>query len=269
MVRPWCIVVVAVLAMAGCASTAMPVMPSFPDPTDTGEPTSVAPGRAVAILGAGIADLNCAETRVVIARGSATGFSRVKTATIQSRFGKGAKAVAVELAPGEYHIAQVACRNGKFVRYVGAGAEVGVIPWNGKQFTQSLASFSVAEGQAADLGTLTIMRQKVAGFGGSGPRAVTFATAPMSDAARAEFAGKRATLAGTMQPRPMQVSAQSGMVLAGCNLASGTGGAKRPALPGKITTSGDMIAASRAAEPAPTECVATDGTDGALDSLLQ
>lgn len=269
MVRQLSTVIVLALALAGCASSAMPVMPSFPDPTDTGEPKMVKPGKGVVVLGAGIAGLDCAETQIVIGRGSETGFTRVRTASIQSRFGKGAKTVAVELSPGSYHVNQVACRNGKFVRYVGAGAEAGVIPWNGKQFTQSLAEFVVGEGEVADLGVLTAVRQKVAGFGGSGRRAVMLSAAPSSAEARAQFAVANSGLAGSMQQRPMQVSAASGMVLDGCNLTSGTGGAKRPAAPGKIATSGDIIDASRAVELAPTECTATEDTGGAMESLLQ
>jgi hypothetical protein len=151
----------ATLTLAGCSGvqSPAPVLPNFP--TDAESIAGGVTGSAtlgVAVLDVGIEGLQCAEGRVVLARSDGGQLTAAREVVLPTTYAGRAAVNAVELTPGTYHVVHYTCRNGANVTYAGVPADGARIPWTGKTWATSLASFTVAPGEVADVGRLSLKR---------------------------------------------------------------------------------------------------------------
>ncbi len=215
----WLTAAVLLSTLSGCASApgSEPVIPSFGVLAKT--TIDVPSEGGVALLGARIADLRCAETQVVVGREGPAGFTPVRATAIASQFGNGADTAAIPLPVGTYHLLQIACRNGVNVTVLGASEQPGTIPWQGASWGQSIGSFAVSSSGVADLGMLVVTRQKSKGFGQNAAPAVMLSLEERSEKSRARLATSQPNLAARAQPAPFALSATPPANLARCRLS--------------------------------------------------
>lgn len=161
MVRKSYLMLAIALALAGCSGvqSPAPVLPSFPTDTESiaGTVTDSAT-MGIAVLDVGIDGLQCAEGRVVLARADGAQLVTEREVVLPTTYAGRPAVEAVELTPGTYHVVHYTCRNGANVTYAGEPADGAQIPWSGKAWRTSLASFTVGPGAVADVGRLSFKR---------------------------------------------------------------------------------------------------------------
>ena len=203
-------------------------------------------GRGTVLLSASLNGLTCAETRIVLARAEGAAFRTADVLSVDTRFGGGAAAAVADLAPGTYHVAQVACRNGNSVVFAGGDPKGEGVPWKAAEWRAPLASFALANGEVLDAGHLKITAEKVKGFTTSiANRKAKAAIEPSGNAALAEAARLRPELAGKLHAQAMTLTGDGGVTLAKCHLL-----APEKALPADGSSHlPEVVAANPAAGP--------------------
>ncbi len=144
----------------------------------------------------------------MLARADAAGFIAAREVVLPTTYAGRASLEAVELQPGTYHIVHYTCRNGANVTYAGEPADGASIPWTGKSWPASLASFTVGPGEVVDAGRLSLKRQGGGllqmGKKKKGKKGVAVASiGALSPEASARLATERPELAGRMKPQAM------------------------------------------------------------------
>ena len=265
------------LALAGCAGvqSPSPVLPSFPgDPESIAGEVTGSPTRGVAVLAAGFEGLQCSEGRVVLARADAAGYIAAREVVLPTTYAGRAAIEAVELQPGTYHIVHYTCRNGANVTYAGAPVDGAGIPWTGKTWSSSLASFTVGPGEVIDAGRLTLTRTGggLLQFGKKkGKKGFAIATvAASSPDGLARLQSERPDIAERMQAQSMVVSPGTAEITVGrCHLTSGevaddTKSKKKTAI------GAGVIATSFSGPVAPmTDCVQEGGQSDQFKALVE
>lgn len=230
MVRISYLMLAATLVLAGCSGvqSPAPVLPNFPTDTESvaGTVTDSAT-RGVAVLDVGIDGLQCAEGRVVLARADGAQLIAVRDVLLPTTYAGRAAVQAVELTPGTYHVVHYTCRNGANVTYAGAPADGAGIPWTGKTWTTSLASFAVAPGEVADVGRLSLKR--IGGGlidlgtkkGKKGKKGfATTSVAALSPEAVQRLEAARPDLAQRRKPQTMTLAAATEVKVGRCHLVA-------------------------------------------------
>ncbi len=253
------------------------MLPNFPGDNESvaGEVTSSA-GLGVAVLDAGIEGLQCSESRVVLARADAAGFIAAREIVLPTTYAGRASLEAVELAPGTYHIVHYTCRNGANVTYAGEPADGASIPWTGKSWPLSLASFTVGPGEVVDAGRFSLKRQGGGllqlGKKKKGKKGVAFASiGALSPEASARLATERPELAGRMRPQAMVLGPGAAEVkVSRCHLvadANEAGATKKPKK--KTAIGGNMVSTSFSGpEKAMSACVAEGGKSDQFKAIV-
>lgn len=183
-----------------------------------------ADSKATLVVSAAIADLTCAESRVVIARPDGAGFKSFGVIAVASQFGGGAAAGITDIDPGTYHIVAVACRNGANVVAVMAAPDPGSttpdpVPWQPQRWTSSLAAFTIASGDVLDIGQLTFTPEKVKGFStGIDKRKAIASVAVSSGNALAETLRLHPEIAANLHSGPMALLTGAAVTIMKCHL---------------------------------------------------
>lgn len=272
------------LALGGCAGEiAAPTlsMPSLGLTPDGPEAVKLGPGRAVGIISASIEGLQCADSRLVLARAGTGGLAAVQVIELPGTYASRPAIGVFEAEPGSYELVSYACRNGANVTYVGhAGAE-DVIPWQQADgWRDSLASLSLAAGRATDLGALQIKR--VGGGGGflgkKKPAGLALDIAALPEGALGALQAERPDLAPYISAAPMALSATPPRLIGKCALtadttddatatADGKDKAKSKRKPKRAGKAGAFASMSGPAA-VPTRCKGSSkGLEGAMEKI--
>lgn len=218
-------VLIVAAGLAGCATTTeslAPQIPSMPGLRSDPIPDSPVADRGIAIMTAGIDGLKCASGHIVLARRMGNGYAAAHDVELEMGWA-GTPVGTVVLDPGEYHVVQYACRNGKNVTYVGRSAEAsGGVPWKSGRWSHSLAAFQISSGEVVDLGALGLKpgkplaadkdkkskaKTQLAFAMPAGERAVAVRVGALPDDARATLQKDRPGLVPALKARPMAVDA--------------------------------------------------------------
>lgn len=282
----------AALLLAGCSGvqSPAPVLPNFP--TDTESVAGTVTDSAmlgVAVLDVGIDGLQCAEGRVVLARSDGSQLIAARDVVLPTTYAGRAAVQAVELVPGTYHVVHYTCRNGANVTYAGAPADGAGIPWSGKAWTTSLASFAVAPGEVVDVGRLSLKRigGGLIDLGGKKGKKgkkgfATASVAALSPEAVQRLEAERPDLAQRRKPQAMTLAAATEVKVSRCHLvaaadakpdatgqtANATKQSKQKSQ-GLAAIGGGMVATRFSGPAAPmSDCVAEGGKSDAIKAVV-
>ncbi|MFO1169453.1 MAG: hypothetical protein U1E49_00630 [Hyphomicrobiaceae bacterium] len=267
-----------------------PVLPSFPTDTESVAGTVTDSSTlGVAVLDVGIDGLQCAEGRVVLARADGAQFVTEREVVLPTTYAGRPAVEAVELTPGTYHVVHYTCRNGANVTYAGAPADGTHIPWNGRAWSTSLASFTVGPGAVADVGRLSLKRTGggLIDLGGKKNKKgkkgfATASVAALSPGALQRLETERPDLAQRRTAGTMTLGAQAEIKVDRCHLvAEADATAAKPvsdtkAAPAKkkkgtsLSAIGGSMLSTSFAGPAPqmSDCVAEGGKSDAIKAVV-
>jgi hypothetical protein len=271
------LLLLACLGLAGCAGvqTPEPVLPIFPgDNESVASEVTGSATRGVVVLDAGIEGLQCSESRVVLARADASGYIAAREVVLPTTYAGRAAIEAVELQPGTYHIVHYTCRNGAHVTYAGTSADAANIPWTGKTWPQSLASFSVGPGEVIDAGRLSLKRTgggiiKTGKKKGKKGFAVA-SVAALTPEAVARLQTERPELAERMKPQAMALAPAAAEIRVGrCHLTAGGSEATPKNEKKKTAIGAGMVSTSFSGPVAPmTDCIEDGGKSDQFKALV-
>jgi hypothetical protein len=199
--------------VSGCGGYSLKssfALPDVPMASFT-QPEAPSGGQGTLIIGASIEGLSCAETRVTIATARSSGYAPVAVATIMSTFGNGERFARLNLPQGEYHVVQVACRNGANVIFAGAGHETTAVPWKASLWDGSLATVALGASEVVNAGEVVVSLQNAKGFSqdisGHSARVTSRALEAVVDSAGSKLVD-----------RPLAVAQAPGLKLLKCRL---------------------------------------------------